>query len=800
MDGCAFVVESRDIVPAARQVGVNHHVIHLQNIMWTLECDGESLAGKRIWLRPGKRYLFGRTKPPDARSAGFRIDHKSVSRQHLTLSVSNVKPGDGSLLHTRSEITLKDEDTKFRTEIDGVRIKGASRILKKDEHVFRLGNSNQVFRLRWEPVVFTFSLTSKETKASKDPLASYRGKLEGLDIKVIVPYVIEATTHVVAGKRNTAKGLQALINAKYIVSESFINDVIYAATPTDFDTEESLSRLEEDFDANWPNPSHYLPEKSREPSERPTEDFLPNPRRAAVFEGYTFIFCDELQYGTLQAPITNGGGKALHFPLEPGQTSTDDIVRYAKSVAGEKGLGEFEDRSEGKGVVVVKFRRKGEHADWAAKLDYEVAQALDHRLIEQSEFLDAILTNDASILRKPLLPSEEDTSRTSGMASPSAALPAPAREAPTDAINTVVGRRNRKPIISRFKGFDDDEDDISIQPFPGADSMQVDSFDQPNSGGQNQSQPKRSFPSSDIEDEEELVDKILPAMKRRRLQMEADADQNGTTPIDTFDTSEPRSRPVKETKKAKEVSVKDAVRERTEAMEAAAKQDEENLRTTLEGISVEQMKNLAVVVEMKVPQRQPPLPRSTNGDENTRWDERWNGRKNFKKFRRRGEAAQPRRGQSVIVPLEEVRKKDYGIGEDYWLESQSEGVKRRKKDKDQGTQSQSQPTPHMTMMSDAVEIPTELVDGHGASGIETIDIDAPRSTRHQERSTHTAASSNNRSSDFQVVTQKQQGLDQMLPLPMGLKKRKKFAAAMASDSESMSENEEMKLRYAKRAR
>ena len=403
--------------------------------------------------------MFGRTKPPDAGSTGFRIDHKSVSRQHLTLCVSDVKSGDGSRVHTRSEVTLKDEDTKFCTEIDGARVKGESRILKSDEHVFRLGNSTQVFHLKWKPVVFTFSLASKEKRASKDPLAAYRNRLESLDIKVLVPYVVEATTHVVAGKRNTAKGLQALINAKYIVSEAFIDDVVYAATQTDFDAEESLSRLEMDFDANWPDTPKYLPDKSKEPTDRPAEDFLPNAERANVFEGYTFVFCDELQYETLQSPIANGGGKAMYISLEPGKTIAEEIVRYVKSVAGEKGLGEFEDGSEGKGVVVVKFRGKGEHADWAARLDYEVAQALDHRLIEQSEFLDAILANDASMLRRPLLPYEDDAARVNGAGSRSEVAVESNKESLPAQTQGGPRRWKRVPIVSRFKGFDDDGDD-----------------------------------------------------------------------------------------------------------------------------------------------------------------------------------------------------------------------------------------------------------------------------------------------------------------------------------------------------
>ena len=262
--------------------------------------------------------------------------------------------------------------------------------------------------VKWQPVVFTFSLSSKDMKPGKDPLAAYRSRLEDLDIKVIIPYEIGATTHVVSSKRNTAKGLQALINAKYIVAESYIDALIYATTPENLDELESLSPLEADFDNHWPNELAHLPAKSKEPNERPAEFFVPTSERSNIFEGYTFVFCDPTQFETLQSPIANGGGKALEYSLNPGRTTAEEIVRYVKSVAGEKGLGEFEDGSEGKGVVVVRFRGKKELAEWAANLDTEVSLALGQRLIEQSEFMDAILMNDASMLRRPLLAEDED--------------------------------------------------------------------------------------------------------------------------------------------------------------------------------------------------------------------------------------------------------------------------------------------------------------------------------------------------------------------------------------------------------
>ena len=72
------------------------------------------------------------------------------------------------------------------------------------------------------------------------------------------------------------------------------------------------------------------------------------------------------------------------------------------------GLSAFGDGSSGKGVVVVRFRGGGdEHQQWALELGNQVALALGQRLIEQSEFMDAILTTDARSLREPLQVEDE---------------------------------------------------------------------------------------------------------------------------------------------------------------------------------------------------------------------------------------------------------------------------------------------------------------------------------------------------------------------------------------------------------
>lgn len=155
-------------------------------------------------------------------------------------------------------------------------------------------------------------------------------------------------------------------------------------------------------------------------------------------------------------------------------------------------------------------------------------------------------------------------------------------------------------------------------------------------------------------------------------------------------TKRPESNPPRDNPKPKrqKLNVLEAARQRREAQEEAAreriKEEEDTIQATLSSMDVERMKSLAVVEEMEIPVRRRNTP-ARNGDgsgggsgsdgegdtRSRRWDERWNGRKNFKNFRRAGEGGGRagglrRRVQAVIVPLEEASKKGFGIGDEYW--------------------------------------------------------------------------------------------------------------------------------------
>ena len=320
-------------------------------------------------------------------------------------------------------------------------------------------------------------------------------------------------------------------------------------------------------------------------------------------------------------------------------------------------------------------------------------------------------------------------------------------------------------------------------------AMEVDSQNQQNGESQAANPRKRPAPPPEEEDEEGEIDKLLPAtaaMKRRRIEEEEEIQRNGVSNERSNGTSQKKSESER-ARKPKEVNIKDVVRERREAEEEAAIQDEKSLRDTLEGMTVEEMKSLAVVEEMELPDHSVQTQRrNPNGEANSRWDERWNGRKNFKKFRRRGEGTQARRGPTLIVPLEEVKKKDYGIGEDYWVET--ERTRKKRKEKDRSTQSQSQSQPFATAKSEPVEVPSELaVDGELP---ESINLEALRTTRGQEQTQQTDESSTR----SKVVNGKRLASSHGNSAPA--KKQKRFAV---QDSDSDSEDE-LKFRFKKKCR
>lgn len=602
-------------------------------------------------------------------------------------------------------------------------------------------------RIVWQPVVLSFSFSSKELRA--DPWATLRESLEQLDIKFSAEYE-EQTTHVVSKKRNTSKGLQALINGKYIVTDSFISAIVEAAAVPEGAAEGTPTPLELDFDGSWPNALEHLPPRGEEPSDRPVESYAPDSRRRDVFEGYTFVFYEKKQYENLFPAISHGKGKALLKEVTPGETNVDDFIRYVKGVAGEKGLGSFEDGSEGRGVVVVRYMpSKGPDTEWFTQFLTSFALRLDHRPIDQREFLEAILTCDASMLRRPLevasqvepAPAQnraitEDTVGQMEIDRPLAQEPQ--KEEGQEPAPPQRRGRGRRGATSRFKGFDigSDDDDVTPTPPPPAvrpePEPERESIQAPAAASQDslfvsqhqgpefdaieeeeqkehpvrKSQRKRALSPLAEHDNSTFMDAIAPttaAAKRRRIEAGQPAIPPPLPEPEAMEEDEeqaPESPPSKNGKKqgakgrGKEPEGEDILelaRRRREEEEAKAAVERDKLATMDDDeIDYAAIRALHIIEECEVHFPDPEVDKSSRDQAiaDGRWDPRWNGRRNFKRFRKQGEPA-ARQAPRIIVGLEEVKPKEYGIGDDYWLEDEGSSS-RQKKDSQAQSQRQTQ--------------------------------------------------------------------------------------------------------------
>ena len=704
-----------------------------------------------MWLKPGQKYLFGRVKREGVR---FAIDHKTVSRKHFIIHVGPIKNGDVSQVLARTKIRIEDQNSKTGTSVNGELIKNSAKELKSEENSVRPGTCPHELIIRWQPCVLTFNLLKKEVKSGL--LRVKQARVEAFDIKATSDFISEHTTHVVANKRNTAKGLQALITGKYIVSESYIDALEYATTPTHLSQEENLSPLELDFDTAWPNPDDHLPPPGKEPTSRPVESYRPDPSRSNVFEGYTFVFGDQNQYDNLLPVVTSGHGKAILFKVINGESSADDLLQFLRNASGSKGNNHFQ-REDGGGAILVRWTGKDDVQQWTNTLINEVALKMDQRAIDQSEFLNAILANETSLLKEPI--PFESTNEGLVAPPPSAAnslvntatsevapnslvshkatngharenAPASAsREKPiaeTATVPTQNASENvsqvsdddesapqpyRRPRFTQIKNlkFDDEFDPDSVAEYNEEDfafeeprisnrGSNINNHDQlslikeePQSTSKKRPRPPTEEPEDAFADE---MDNLLPAataFKKRKL---AEAQANGQTTV--IGVIEPTPVPVKKKKKERELDVRKALGLQREEEQEAARREAESLRRAGE-FEASGPAHLVEVVAMDLPLRDKTKKQQLrNGERGEDWDPKWNGRKNFKGFRRIGEAPQ-RRGHAskVIVPLVEIKRQKYGIGEKYWDKSQEEKDlererKRREEAKLHRMQSQTQ--------------------------------------------------------------------------------------------------------------
>ncbi|KAG9503972.1 hypothetical protein J7337_003933 [Fusarium musae] len=790
--------------------------------MWILE-NSEAFDGRKLWLRPGKTYLFGRTA---AEPGQLAISHNTISRKHLTITVSPVDKGQAHNPRSRSTLTIEDLATKIGTVVNGEKIKGK----RKVSRFIRSGVTPlTVHSISWEPVVFAFSFTSKELQT--DPLTTLRKRFEQFDIKLVTEYV-ESTTHVVSKKRNTAKGLQALINGKHIVTETFLDAVAEVGNLADGAETTELSPLEQDFAQNWPDAMQHLPPRGGEPVQHPDSTYAPDAGRRDIFEGYSFIFYDPVQYNNLLAPITSGGGKALLRNVVPEETSVDDFVQYVKSVAGEEGLGAFNDGSEGKGIVVVRFiPSKGGSVDWYVDFFRSVSLRLDHRPIEQSEFLEAILIKDASILRRPLevesthntqhqAQALQDPEVANGTQHP--ATQAETSQAPEESQLAPRRGRTRRTVKRRFAGFggDDDDDDVDIDDIPTEpvpanqpttraatqNATQAPAEEEGLFVSQEPDAPLETLPSSHARSsqrkrrasplpQDDLMDGMTTAaerFKRQRIERGEDLQE----PAEQMETE--TAEKVPEPKKIKkEFDILAIAAQNREQEEARARAEKEDLANLPDDVDLAEIRRLNIVEEIEV--RQPSNPRTREQDiRDGRWDPKWNGMKNFKRFRQRGEVT-GRQPVKTIVPLTQVKTKEFGIGDDYWLED--EEMERRKRNSSQAPGSQSQPSaptaPSASSRSQKRAYANVISDSSDEENNSVSSVPATRTRGAQAAAPQTQSQTKSRSQASQNTSQgsKRAAAEPAAGQQPPKRSRPTRRAVEVADSDS---DDELKFRFGKR--
>ncbi|KAF2641657.1 hypothetical protein P280DRAFT_281381 [Massarina eburnea CBS 473.64] len=714
--------------------------------MWFLEHE-TLFEGKRVWLRPGSQQLFGRTKPADGDlSEGKKvfIDNKNVSRKHMMIRVLEVPPEDGTKLQKRSQVEVVDLSCRQGTWVDGQSIKSTKTAdggitydkttLTEKEHTIKLSNSYPPFKIQWQDVIITN--TSKEKRADATS-ATRTTQLHAMDIKTSTEVVYGKTTHIVSQKRNLPKVLQGLVAGIPIVTTDFLDAVLSAAAHSvDADDNYVPSQLEEDFDASWPREKDYIPPAGAEPVARPEHMLEPDPSRSEVFLGLTFVFFDEVQHTNLHQVVAGGGGKALLFDIRPGETTVEEYVEYVNHVAGQKKRAKTSNGSLP--VVTIRLGAYPDQlADWSTDFVARVDQSLNQRSILQNEFLDAIVTKDSSQLRRPPtemvadssiappMPSQRPKQGTTPVATQiRVPLRAPeADAAPEEPVKTITRKRPvRKGITSRFTGFDDYEPPTKVQkvedtPVPMEDVQEsTEPPSQPVPAIQTRTLRNTRLQSVDPtepvkQERTKQMDQLFPAAAAIKRQRGATrAHSTSVEPETGPQTQKPKRNAaeilekLQNTKKkaTKEINVREQTRKHVEEQEEKRRLEEEGLREALEGVDISEIRANIQVEEMKM------RPREEQGNRaNTRqvksdgWDPAWDGRKNFKKFRRRGTEGAPQ-SQRVLVSFEEAPQKksvaevemDMSVGTDHERKSKrrqdraadseseaEQGFRRRKKAK-----------------------------------------------------------------------------------------------------------------------
>jgi hypothetical protein len=595
--------------------------------------------------------------------------------------------------------------------------------------------------------------------------------------------------------------------------------------PQNTDPEDyKASMLEEDFDAAWPREKEYIPPIGAEPVPRPEQMLEPDPDRAELFSGLTFVFLNEGQYNSLQEAISTGGGKTMLVQVDFGTTKVDEYVQYVTNVAGQK----KRPKANSGRFPVITIRPSvfpEEMEKWTTDFIMGVDQALNQRSIQQNEFLDAILAKDTSSLQKPPAEVEiassapptirqESSVREPSQVSRSVEEPEP-KAAPVPSEEPVKPNPRKRLMRrgatqSRFTGFDDYEpptktrkieEDVpmeDVQESAPVQSSVVHSQHRSTQGSRN-----GPSPVEESNQHTNNTDSLFPAstaLRRHRAEARAASQSMEPEPVEEQKPKSKGTQVLEQLQKAKkkaskEIDVREQTRLRLQENEEKRHADEEKLREQLEGVNISELRNVAKVMTMEVePREYIPLQRAEGSGRE--WKDEWNKRKNFKKFRRRGDKSGPAQ-QKVLVTLEEApQKKGFGRGDAFFLEDTADAPRTREDERRlrrRGAHvSDSEPEPGFTRRKR-----NKASEKEPEREVINVEDSGPGDEEEEPVSTNTQRSRTQRVAETQVTDTQTQGSRKRAPVTVaaGQPSSKRTRVARRNDD---SDDEETGFRLKRR--
>ncbi|ODV93902.1 hypothetical protein PACTADRAFT_86941 [Pachysolen tannophilus NRRL Y-2460] len=277
--------------------------------MWILTIpESQNFNGKitKHWLRPGKTYTIGRSS-----DSSFIIDKKFISKKHFTIRVGEIKDiGFGS--KTPLSLTL---ESRASTYINKVHYKSSPNDNSFTAKTFQIFDDTEIFFRKKEEVVYisikwvgiNISYSNNNDFSKNYPELTIQSLLERvakkIDIKISSETKSLTNYYLKSTKRYSNNLIYSLLKGLPIIDENFILKL-----------ESSIDKIEENFDT-FPNSEFCLN----------SEELKINLERASMFKNMNFITTNREESSYFEKLISTGQGNVLFYELPETVQNEDDL-------------------------------------------------------------------------------------------------------------------------------------------------------------------------------------------------------------------------------------------------------------------------------------------------------------------------------------------------------------------------------------------------------------------------------------------------------------------------------------------